>query len=128
VAVRIAADTSVFRCDRDDGAIEFSQFPCADGTSERKITIQDRKTGWVPSITRSRPTKSKPGKARNRERKAAGPDPSAARMRREERCWDKRQRLEGVNRKLRRGYKVGQGVKLRDRRRSYEAYIRKFCR
>lgn len=119
------ADTSVYRCTTLDGAVEFNQFPCADGASEQEISIQDRKTGWVPSDTPRRQTTKKPGKSRNRKRKTSGADQAAAR--REKQCWNKRQLVEEVNRKLRRGYKAGQGVKLRDRRRGYEDYIRKFC-
>lgn len=127
VAGSLSADTSVYRCDTPDGVIEFSQLPCAEGANEQEIFIQDRKTGWVPNDTPSRRTTKKTGKPRNRKRKPAGADRAAAQARREERCWKKRQLLEGVNRKLRRGYKAGQGVKLRDRRRDFEAYIRKFC-
>lgn len=125
VAASTSADTIVYRCTTVDGAIEFSQFPCADGASEQEVSVQDRKTGWVPSDTPSRQTTKKTGKSRNRKRKAAGADQTVAR--REEQCWKKRRLIEEVNRKLRRGYKAGQGVKLRDKRRDYEAYIREFC-
>lgn len=127
-AASLTADTDVYRCTTADDAIEFSQRPCANGEREQKVTVEDRKTGWVPSTIRSAGKTRAAGKPLSRKRRTGGGETATARARRDERCWKKRQLLEEVNWKLRRGYKAGQGTKLRRRRESHEDYIRKFCR
>jgi hypothetical protein len=44
-----------------------------------------------------------------------------------DRCWKKQRQLDEVNRRLRAGYTPVQGERLRQRRRDYEAYLRRFC-
>jgi hypothetical protein len=46
----------------------------------------------------------------------------------ERQCWKKRQSLQRVQRKLRTGYRASEYQRLHDRRRSYEDYLRRFCR
>ncbi len=40
---------------------------------------------------------------------------------------EKQRQLDEVNRRLRAGYTPVQGERLRQRRRDYEAYLRRFC-
>ena len=123
----VFAQTQVYRCIAPDGGIEFSQSPCTDGAEEREVRIEDRKTGWDPSRLKVERIPKVQAKSSARKRKADKED-QAALTRREEKCWKKRQQLEKVNWKLRRGYKPATGVKLRRQRQDYEAYIRQFCK
>jgi hypothetical protein len=126
LGANLAAETRVYRCTTPDGEIEFRQRPCADGAVGQEITIEDRKTGWTPPKTEERRKIKGAGESRAGKRKARrrkGPDQT----RREEQCWKKRQLLDEVNWKLRRGYKAGKGVELRRRRRTFEDYIGRYC-
>jgi hypothetical protein len=122
----VAAQTNVYRCTTPAGAVEFRQFPCADGSDEEALVIKDRKTGWTPATPETGATTKAAGKPRKRKQKSTVKGDSS-RARREERCWKKRQLLEEVNWKLRRGYKTGQGVTLRRRRQAYDDYIDHYC-
>lgn len=126
-SVNLGAPTNVYQCTAPDGAIEFRQLPCADGSQERGLVIEDRKTGWVPSKPRIDAPSDAAGKSDSRNRKSTAGGKSA-KDRREEQCWKKRQLLDEVEWTLKRGYKAGQGNKLRRKRRVYEDYISKFCR
>jgi hypothetical protein len=128
VAIGFAAEgqsqTRVYRCTNGAGETEFRQTPCAPSSDEEELTIDDRRSGWVPPSPRDdavqrkgRRTGDKPGHGRNR----------ATAAKQAERCWKKRRQLEAVNWRLRRGYKAGTGAKLRRRRDGYEAYIDRFC-
>ena len=126
-ASNVVADTSVYRCSAPDGKVEFRQTACVDGAKEREITVEDRMTGWKPPETRIEKKTSGARKSGARKRNTEKDD-QAARARQEEKCWKKRQALEEVNWKLRRGYKPATGVRLRHKRRVYEEYLGRFCR
>jgi len=126
LGTNLAAETRVYRCITPDGEIEFRQRLCADGTVGQEIAIEDRKTGWTPPKTQERGKIKGAGEPRGRKRKADGRKGSDQ-ARREEQCWKKRQLLDEVNWKLRRGYKAGKGVELRRRRRAFEDYIGRYC-
>lgn len=119
-AAELAADTRVYRCENAAGGIEFSQSPCA-GTGE-PITLEDRMTGWTPPA----------GDTLKQTEQGARPKTSAKTARpatkSETACWNKRQQLEQVNRKLRLGYTPAKGVELRHKRRVYEDYLSELCR
>ena len=124
-AADVVAQTSVYRCTAPDGAVEFRQLPCTDGSDEESLVIKDRKTGWIPAATG---TKTKAADKPRKRATKSSPKKDSSQSRREEQCWKKRQLLEEVNWKLRRGYKAAQGVKLRRRRQTYEDYIGRYCR
>jgi hypothetical protein len=125
-APQVLSDTSVFRCTSPDGAVELSQRPCANDAFEEQLLIEDRRTGWDPSLTGSSGETGSKGKRRKSKSKSKEKG-SARRVRREEQCWKKEQLLDEVSWKLRRGYKPAQGIKLRHKRQAYEDYIRRFC-
>jgi hypothetical protein len=122
----IFAETSVYRCSTPDGKVEFRQTACGDGSEEREITVEDEKTGWKPQAARIEKKPKRAEKSGTRKRKADRTR-QASQARQEETCWKKRQALEEVNWKLRRGYKPAAGVKLRHKRRVHEEYLRRFC-
>jgi hypothetical protein len=126
LAANVLADTNVYRCRAPDGKIEFRQTSCATDTDEDEITVEDRKTGWEPKLTKIEKKTKSSKKSGSRERQAVKEDAALAQQ--EKQCWKKRQLLDEVNWKLRRGYKPPTGVKLRRRRRTYEDYIRRFCK
>ena len=120
-----AASTDVYRCMTPDGNIEFQQGPCAGAADQSEVTLDDRPTGWVPpDPPRTRTdSKAKAHKETSRSRSApkrAKPDERA--------CWEKRQRLDDVEARLRHGYKAKQGMELKRKQESYEDYLHRFCR
>ncbi|MEA3275483.1 MAG: hypothetical protein U9Q81_09400 [Pseudomonadota bacterium] len=125
-AVDLGAQTRVYRCTNSLGEIEFRQHPCDSDMSGREVTVEDRKTGWTPSELPSEAGADRTKKPRGNPRTAASKQPAPA-ARNEEQCWKKRQLLDEVNWKLRRGYEAGKGVVLRRKRKTYEAYIDRFC-
>jgi hypothetical protein len=115
------AGTTVYRCVTPNGDIELRQSRCPDGADEEELSVQDRRTGWIP------PSDADEGAAVVGKRRNASID-DPARTRRDEQCWKKRQQLDDVNWKLRRGYAPSKGDVLRHKRRSYEDYIDRYCR
>ncbi|MCU0833818.1 MAG: hypothetical protein MUC77_05175 [Chromatiaceae bacterium] len=118
--VELAADTRVYRCENAAGGIEFSQWPCAE--AGEAISIEDRLTGWTPTAG---PPATRVEQA---PRRKAGVTRVRSAAKSEAACWNKRQQLEQVNRKLRLGYSPSQGVELRHKRRGYEDYLSELCR
>ncbi len=116
-ALGLGQSTKVYRCERADGRIEFRQGPCLRGEQD-ELLINDVRTGWDAPVSKVKRETRKAKRNKTKTSKKAVSDKT---------CFSKRQRLEAVNRKLRRGYKAGQGVKLRDRRREYEAFLSRFC-
>jgi hypothetical protein len=126
ITTNVNAETNVYRCTSPSGAVEFRQLPCADGSDEQELVIEDRKTGWKPTAAGVGGTRKNSSKQSKRKRNAES-KVGASRAGRTEQCWKKQQLLEEVNSKLRRGYKAQQGIKLRRKRRAYEDYISRFC-
>ncbi len=122
------AETAVYRCTTPSGKIEFRQQPCSEGSDEEEITIEDQKTGWEPGKTKLKgqgeetKKKSSASKSDDRKKRAEQAKKQA------DKCFDKRQQLEQVNWKLRAGYSASEGVKLRQKRRTYEEYLSHYCR
>ncbi len=119
-----AATTDVYRCVTPEGATEFRQGACDAGTDQSQLTVEDQPTGWVPTepTRSSRETKSTPKKKASTARSA--PKSSKAD---ERQCWEKRQKLDEVNWRLRRGYEPKQGTELRRKRDYYEDFLDQFC-
>jgi hypothetical protein len=113
--------STVYRCTAPDGSIEFRQHPCRSQDTERALAIPDNRTGWVPPQPEP-PPKHKP--AAKAKRRSGTPDAD----RYADRCWKKRQQVEGINNELRAGYTPARGEGLKRRRREYEAYLNRYCR
>jgi hypothetical protein len=110
--------TRLYRCEDGNGHVEFRQGLCPAGR-QQEVEVEDVRMGWdAPAVE----VKVKKRKAPAPSRKTAA---GSAKL--ELKCFKSQQRLESVNRKLRRGYKAGQGADLRHRRRQYEEYLRRFC-
>jgi hypothetical protein len=110
----------IYRCTAPDGAVEFRQYPCHERDASSRIDIDDSPTGWVPPTPAPRP--APPAAPRFTKPAMVEQDPALA-----DRCWKKQRQLDEVNRRLRAGYTPVQGERLRQRRRDYEAYLRRFC-
>jgi hypothetical protein len=128
LAFDLTAETLVYRCTTPGGGVEFRQHPCGKGTDGQEVTVEDRKTGWIPPEAPEVQSEKKANDTAGSKPKAGKRgDAASSKARREEQCWKKRQLLEEVNWKLRRGYKPSKGVALRRKRRTYEEYIARFC-
>lgn len=124
-APQTPAQTTVYRCTDPSGGIELRQTRCTSATREQKLTVEDRRTGWVPPQPTDSPAPKK--SERSRRKSQESPDESKLDPKQTERCWKKGKQLEEVNWKLRHGYESSEGVKLRRRRTEYEEYRRRYC-
>ena len=116
-----ASTVKVYRCLNGDEVVIYRQQPCKQGT-QQELQIDVKPLGWVkPKVTRSKPAR-KPKKKRVSKRRT-----THSKDRKKEKCWRAEKRLENLEWRMRRGYKAGQGAKLRRRRREYEDYLREFC-
>jgi len=120
---------TVVRCQLPDGRVSFSDRPCSSGIQD-ELTFEDQKVGWeAPRTPLKLERKSKRERQQQSRRQAA-----ALRAARKEKarkhkdCWKKRQKVERIQERLRRGYKAGQGRTLRYKQRELEAYIKEFCK
>lgn len=116
------ADAWVYRCDGSEEVVVFSDRPCsgpeqdpysqsaAPQVGTRRLELDLRSTGERASRTAPR---------------AGGSPTVVAEVRR---CEARRQRLEQVNARLRRGYTPAEGERLRARRRELEDALRAHCR
>jgi hypothetical protein len=129
LAADVGGETQVYRCTTPDGKIEFRQDACSAAADGQEVTIENRQTGWDPAKLETEQgwkdlTTPKP---KPRERKVDKQD-SAAKARQKEKCWEKRQHIEDIDWRLKRGYKPSTGNRLRHKRRLYEDYISQFCK
>ncbi len=122
-----SAPTTVYRCPGEDGTVEFRQVRC-DGESYETVTITDHKVGWEAVGTKAPARAAKKKKKRKKRAPASSAAVKASQAAGKERCFRTRQRLDRVEWRLRKGYKAGQGDKLRRQRREYGAFLREFCR
>lgn len=127
----------VYRCVGESGEPAFSQRPCGSTTAAISQSrpqsapaspgLRASEKAWLAerqakqrAASRSRPSGRHKAK-RGRSKTARDAAKQAYR------CRQKRRALDAVKSKLRRGYKPGQGSKLRRRRRGHEDYLAAFC-
>ncbi|VAX06568.1 hypothetical protein MNBD_GAMMA26-271 [hydrothermal vent metagenome] len=119
-----AVAETVFRCVATDGSIEFSQRPCGAGMQNEEIIIENQLVGWeAPKVENKKRASKRPRKKRSTAKTS-----HQAKIKQDKDCWKKKQQIETVQHRLRRGYTAKQGMELRRKRRTYEAYMAKFCR
>jgi hypothetical protein len=119
-----ATSTEVFRCTSGDGSVEFRQGPCDARAEQSTLSVEDRPTGWVPPAAPTGQSEKRPKASKETKRTASATKSSEAQARQ---CWEKRQKLEEVNWRLRQGYKAKQGMMLKRKREYYEEYLEEFC-
>jgi hypothetical protein len=119
----LSAGAQVYRCDDPSGFPRFQQVPCA-GDGE-PVDLPPPAANWDAL----RPGERAMLEQRRRPRPAGRPEPRQVRDERasERSCWQKRQRLEAVSAKLRRGYRAAEGERLRRRRDALSGFIRRYC-
>lgn len=116
------AQSTVYRCTAPDGRIEFRERPCDGRDSAQELDIPDNRTGWVP------PSPAPAEEPERKRRQAGRPKPADDQDRYADRCWRKRQQIQGIENELRAGYKPARGERLKRRRREYEAFLNRYCR
>lgn len=118
------ARTKVYRCVLDDGHISYQQIACHG--EAKPIAIKDKRSGWSPLRPGERALlDSYRTKDAARYRKPSAKKKKPAKETRS--CWNKRKQLDAVSQKFRHGYKLTEGNKLRQKRETYEEYLREFC-
>ena len=119
---------TIYRCDGPEGPV-FRDRPCERGVAlDLDSAVSDSRpmgTGLRPGERDwLRAIRGREAQRSRTERRASGRAAHAAQARR---CWRKRQQLETVRARLRRGYRPVEGGRLRRRRRRYEDYLSRFC-
>lgn len=114
------AESAFYRCDIN-GAATYQATPCVAG-SAKVVAVQDMSVGSFDT-SRHLPTSRKSPSYRTSSSKK-----SKTKLASKSKCWSKSRSLEDTNNRLRRGYTVGQGKRLKDKRRKQEDYLRTFCR
>ena len=120
---------TIYRCDGPVGPV-FRDRPCERGvaldldssgpeSSSAAAGLRPGEREWLRAIRRR--------EAQQRPMPEGRASMQAVRDARARRCWRKRQQLEAVRARLRRGYRPAEGERLRRRRRSYEDYLSRFC-
>ncbi len=120
---------TVIRCHLPDGRVSFSDRPCRSGI-QNELEFKDQKVGWeAPRTPLKLKRKSKRERQQQVRRKAAALRAARKEKARKKRdCWMKKQKIDRIQERLRRGYKAGQGRTMRYKQRELEAYLREFCR
>lgn len=119
-----SALADVYRCVRPGRVVSFQQIPC-NGDSE-PLEIRDRRSGW---------SALRPGEKallqRYRHKDAAHSHRARSARNRPARdepaCRRRRNQLDEVRARLRRGYRLKEGEALHRKRESHEEYLRRFC-
>jgi hypothetical protein len=113
-----AEGMTLYRCNID-GEIEFRQTACREGVETRLHTTHSS-SGLTPSEPdlRLKTASEKTDTVSRRKTKLVS----------EKQCWNKRQQLDRVERRLRTGYRASEYQRLHDRQQEYEAFIHRFCR
>lgn len=118
-----AASAAIYRCDGDPPV--FQDSPCGSTAisaagSTPGAGVRDAEQAWLQQRARQR-LAGRAAKATGRAAGRRGDD------RQEQQCWKKRQRLDQVRARLRRGYKPAQGDRLRRQRKAYQDYLFRYC-
>lgn len=114
----------VYRCVLGDGHVSYQQIPCH--SEDTPLHLIDKRSGWSPLRPAEQTLLNNYRKQdAKRHRKTAGTRKASAKETRS--CWNKRQQLETVRSKMRRGYKLKESDELHRKRRIYEDYLRQFC-
>jgi len=121
-----AVSAQVYRCTDGLGAVSYQDTPC--GKTQQlvvvpggdkpapKVGLRKAEKAWLRELQKRSRVKPKPVKRKTADRKSQ-----------DKTCWSKRQRLDEVRARLRRGYKASQGEALRRKRRAYEDYLFRYC-
>ncbi len=129
ISLSIGATETVIRCQLADGRVSYSDRPCSMGAQD-ELRFKDQKVGWEAPRTPLKLEHRSKRERKQQSRKQA----VALRMARKERmrnkkdCWKKKQKIERIQERLRRGYKAGQGRTMRYRQRELEDDLRAFCK
>ena len=120
---------TVIRCQLPDGRMSFSDHPCQSGIQDT-LELKDQKVGWeaprAPLKINHKSTRKQ--KQQSKRQAAALRVARKEKARKKKDCWKKRQKIDRIQERLRRGYKAGQGRTMRYKQRELEDYIREFCK
>jgi len=129
ISLSTEAVETVIRCQLADGRVSYSDRSCRSGIQD-ELEIDDQKVGWEAPRT---PLKLEYRSKRERKQQSRRQAVALRVARKEEArkkqdCWKKKQKIERIQERLRRGYKAGQGRTMRYKQRELEAYLSEFCR
>ncbi len=123
----LADAVKVYRCRGEDGAVEFRQWHCEQG-SQQEVRVDTTPSGWVPaSVSPESKRTRRAGRSRSEPASRGGNRAAESKRKQEKECWRVKKRLDKLEWRMRRGYKAGKGPGMRRQRRDYEDYLRKFC-
>ncbi len=128
-SLSVGAAETIIRCHLPDGRVNFSDRPCRSGIQD-ELKFKDQKVGWeAPRTPLKLKRKSKRERQKQARKKAAAlRRAKKERARKKRDCWKKKEQIDRIQERLRRGYKAGQGRTMRYRQRELEGYLREFCK
>ena len=124
LCLSLPVNAAVYRCDGDPP--RFQDAPCDSTGIVGAVPASGGGSGLRRSERvwlRAREARQSVAKPKRSQRKP-GSNKAAQQA---QRCWRKRQQLDRVKAKLRRGYKPAQGERLRRSRKQYEEYLFRYC-
>lgn len=129
ITLSAGATETIIRCQLPDGRVSFSDRACSSGVQD-ELKFKDQKVGWeAPRTPLKLKRKSKREKQKQARRKATAlRRAKKEKARKKKDCWKKKQQIDRIQERLRRGYKAGQGRTMRYRQRELEDYLREFCK
>jgi len=119
-----AESAQIYQCSAGDGAVSYQDTPCGvSAQAAMRVTQSSSQSGLRPAEKAWLKQLRKRPKARKKVPKRS----TESSQQQGKTCWKKRQQLDEVRARLRRGYKPAQGEKLRRRRKAYEDYLFRYC-
>jgi len=114
----------VYRCVQDNGHISYQQIRCH--WNSKPLPLNHRRSGWTALRSGERALLDSYRK-KDAAQKRRQPDVNRDSDKEAKACWTRQIRLKAIKSKLRRGYTLKEGNKLRRQRSEHLSYLRRFC-
>lgn len=119
-----AVYAGVYRCVGDDGHISYQQIRCHQNS--KPLTINRNQTGWSGLRKGERGllnTYQKKDAGRKRRKRSENPETTGD----NKACRARREQLDAVKSRLRRGYNIRESANLHQQRRDHQSYLKHYC-
>ena len=119
-----AIHAGVYRCIGNDGHVSYQQVRCHQNS--KPLTINHNQTGWSGLRDGERvllDTYHKRDAGRKRRKQSEAPQTTSD----NKACQDRKEQLDVVKAKLRRGYSIRESANLHQQRRDHQSYLKQYC-
>ncbi len=114
----------VYRCIGNDGHVSYQQIRCHQNS--KPLTINHNQTGWSGLRDGERvllDTYQKREAGLKRRKQSETPQTTGD----NKACQDRKEQLDAVQAKLRRGYSIRESANLHQQRREHQSYLKHYC-